>query len=167
MLPLETLHVVSLVLFATGLCWAAVTDFLSLRIANATSLAIVLLYPAFVLTHPGTVDWLAAVAIALVVFVLGAVAFAMKKFGGGDVKLLAAAALWAGPEQIGPLLFATAFAGGGLALISMSRARLWLPYLIAAGGGDIRGRALMKLELPYGVAIAIGGLVVVWRLAGL
>ena len=56
-------------------------------------------------------------AMALVVFGLGAIAFRFRVLGGGDVKLLAASALWLGLGEIGAFLLATAFFGGLLALI--------------------------------------------------
>jgi prepilin peptidase CpaA len=64
--------------------------------------------------------------------------------GGGDVKLLAASALWTGSAALLPFLTATALAGGLLAAV----------FLVFARRG---GR---RVALPYGVAIAAGGLLV-------
>jgi prepilin peptidase CpaA len=66
--------------------------------------------------------------------------------GGGDVKLLASTSVWAGPALVFPLLMVTALAGG----------------LVAVGVLAARRR---RSPLPYGVAIAAGGLVVAQRLA--
>ena len=51
-------------------------------------------------------------AAALAVFALGALAFHFGLLGGGDVKLLAAGALWLGAAALGPYLMVTVLAGG-------------------------------------------------------
>ena len=61
-------------------------------------------------------------AAAAAVFLAGAVAFRFRLLGGGDVKLLAAGALWLGAAALGPFLLATALAGGVLALGFLSSA---------------------------------------------
>ena len=55
-----------------------------------------------------------ALACAAVVFGAGTAAFAAGALGGGDVKLLAAASLFAGPGLISDFLLVTALAGGVL-----------------------------------------------------
>lgn len=87
-------------------------------------------------------------AAALAVFAAGVAAFHFGVFGGGDAKLLAAGALWTGAASVGPFLFATALAGGLLALGFL----IWVP-LARAAGRDVR-----RLALPYGVAISAGGI---------
>ena len=85
-------------------------------------------------------------AAATAVFVAGAVAFRFRLLGGGDVKLIAAAALWLGAAALGPFLLATALAGGALA-VGFLLARHARREGLAAG-------------LPYGIAIAAGGILV-------
>jgi prepilin peptidase CpaA len=101
---------------------------------------------------------LGAVGVALAVFLAGAVMFARGWLGGGDVKLLSAATLWAGPPQTFELLAATGVLGGVLALILLSpfgryasAARSWLRQPAIAGPPAV----------PYGVAIAAAGVIVV------
>ena len=69
--------------------------------------------------------------------------------GGGDAKLLAAASLWFGFENLLPFLAATALAGGvlSLAYLAFSAARVGL-------GQD----TVIARNVPYGAAIAAGGL---------
>jgi prepilin peptidase CpaA len=88
------------------------------------------------------------VALAVSVFAVGVVLFRLGLFGGGDVKLMAAGALWLGAASVGSFLFATALAGGVLAA------------LVLVGRLVIREVDLSErgASLPYGVAIATGGI---------
>jgi prepilin peptidase CpaA len=168
--------------FAVLLLWAAASDLHSFSIPNRISAAMCLLYPAYVLASPVPVEWLPACGLALLTFGGGAFAFSRGWFGGGDVKLLAAAALWAGPAQFSLLLFVTGLAGGVLSLAVLAQPRIapflaqlrlsWLPEIPScsgvsagnvAGGGSTLGSAA-RTNIPYGVAIAAGGLYVAIQL---
>jgi prepilin peptidase CpaA len=80
--------------------------------------------------------------------------------GAGDIKLLAAVGLWAGADILPVFLLITALAGGllALALAGMTWARNRTRPL------DQR-LPLRKVPIPYGVAIAIGGFVVLMQLS--
>lgn len=132
---------------------AAVTDIRTRKIPNAIPVGIVILFFAAAIALPD-LNWLGAIATAAAVFVFGAVLFATGKFGGGDVKLLAAAALWAGATGIVPLLIVTALTGGILALIQVVPALL--NNLVALVRPSFY-TAIAFRSLPYGVAIAAGG----------
>jgi prepilin peptidase CpaA len=70
--------------------------------------------------------------------------------GGGDVKLLGALALWL---PVGPLVWmlcAMSIAGGAITLVLLAE-RAW------------RRGAGTPVEVPYGVAIAMAGLLVLSR----
>ena len=88
------------------------------------------------------------VLVALLIFVLAAMAFRYGLLGGGDVKLLAAGGLWLGAAALGPYLLTTVLAGGALA----RRVRR------LAGGGAGSAAGTKGPSLPYGVAIAAGGI---------
>jgi prepilin peptidase CpaA len=147
---------------------AALSDLRSLKIPNRHCLAIVLLYPAYVLSAGPSVDWIGALLVGAGVFALGVLLFALRITGGGDAKLMAASSLWAGPALILPFFLVTALAGGVLAII------LWLGHrtsrFAAPGGvfgvGLISGSegGLAKQPVPYGVAIAVGSLYVAFTL---
>lgn len=160
-----SLAYLALGLFAAARVWAAAGDARRLLIPNRLVIGIVSLYPVFVLAAPGDVAWLPALGVGFAVFAIGALLFACGCAGGGDVKLLAAVALWAGPDLISPFLIVTAFAGGIVA-ISVSRPvravirRLGpMPEASAAALP-----ALKSGPVPYGIAIACGGLFVAQRL---
>ena len=144
------------------LVWAAVSDATTFRISNRITVAIVLLYPAHVLAAPQPVEWLGACLIAAGVFALGIPAFARGWFGGGDVKLFAAASLWAGPAMFPSMLLVTGLAGGLLGIFALlwSRFGWMLPYRFAAAPAGAEGaerRPSFRTHVPYGVAIAAGG----------
>lgn len=82
------------------------------------------------------------VAFALAVFAAFAALFACGLMGGGDVKLLAALALWFSVRAYLEMMMIVAVAGGVLTLALLVRHR------IAGRGG--------KPDIPYGLAIVAG-----------
>ncbi len=135
---------------ALMLLWAAVVDIKTRTIANGLNLAIALMAPLFwwgmgVDLWP---DVAIRVGVAMAVFVLLALAFQIGAMGGGDVKLAAALALWFAPGDTLLLIVLMSLAGGLLTLIVM------IEHKIKKKEG--------RPEVPYGVAIAFGGL---WLLA--
>ncbi len=172
----DALHMLAIGAFALALVWATVTDFLYLRVLNATSVLIVAVYPLYVVTAPAAIDWLGALAVAGVVFAVGFVMFVRNWFGGGDAKLLTAVALWAGPTHILPVLLITGLAGGVLALAMISPAKYLFASILPIGtrthaGGTVEPssgeHANLKMSVPYAFAIAVGGLWIVPNLVGL
>jgi len=145
--------------------WAAVSDAKELRIPNAVSLGAALLYPAHVLASRAHVDWLGAVAIAAILLAAGIALFARGLVGGGDVKFLSAAALWAGPPFIFPFLALMGLAGVLLAVHAW--AMLYVRRFRSAGihglaTPDATGAGIAPV--PYGIAIALGAAYVGLRL---
>jgi len=59
--------------------------------------------------------------------VVGFAMFARGWVGGGDAKLMAAAALWLGFEHLFAFLLWTAILGGGLALLLLAYRRMLPP----------------------------------------
>lgn len=82
---------------------------------------------------------------ALIMFAVLAALFAAGVMGGGDVKLLAALALWLPVRAYVEMMMLVAVAGGVLTLALLIRHRL----------RKREGRP----EIPYGVAIAVGAAV--------
>jgi prepilin peptidase CpaA len=133
---------------AAVLVVAAVIDVRTFTISNRLNLAVALSAPVYWLSvplhvWPGMALQLAAAAI---VFVLLAGAFYAGMMGGGDVKLAAALALWFPPPLTVKFLVLMALAGGVLTLgiVVWHRAR----------------RREGRPQIPYGVAIAVGGLAI-------
>lgn len=139
------------------LAWAACNDAVEFEIPDRASLGIVLLYPLFVAVYPLPINWLGALAVAGAIFVASFALFLAGRFGGGDVKLLTATALWAGPSLIISMLVVMAITGGALAML------VWVVQLLRryrpASYGDVSlttAAYAVPNRLPYGVAIAAG-----------
>jgi prepilin peptidase CpaA len=141
---------VGLALTLGGLLVAAGIEDARIReIADAKNLAIALLAPLWWWAN-GVTLWPGAaiqVAVAAVVFALFAFAFARGMMGGGDVKLITALALWLPPLPLLAMLTTMSIVGGAVTLVLLVEAR-W-----RRGAGGTAG-----IEVPYGVAIAIAGL---------
>lgn len=139
---------------------AAVKDVTSYTIPNWISLALLAAFPLAALTAglplPAVGLHLAVGAGALLA---GMVLFALRWIGGGDAKLLAAAALWIGWPALASFLFVTLMAGGALSLGLLSlRSPLLRPLVLSGPRWFIR-LAEPKEDVPYGLAIAVGALV--------
>lgn len=154
-LPAIDLFIVTL--FLGLLALAVVTDVEAMRIPNRICLCIAAIYPCHVLATDAPVDWPLAVAAAVAVFVAGLIPFLFRLMGGGDVKLMAAVALWAGPGLIIDFLAVTFFLGGVVALLMISPMRFAMARTFeVVGRGDL-GTILLGRSIPYAVAIAAGG----------
>ena len=133
-------------LLAAALVAAAVGDMRTRTISNWLNGAVALGAIAFWFAS-GLDPWpdmAVRVGVAAAVFALFAGAFALGMMGGGDVKLVAAVALWLPPGAVLLLVGIMSLAGGALTVAMLVRHRL------ARRGG--------KPEIPYGVAIAFAGL---------
>jgi prepilin peptidase CpaA len=133
---------------AAILVFAAVVDMRTFTISNRLNLAVALLAPLYwwsipLSPWPGVALQLAA---GTGVFMLLAAAFYAGMMGGGDVKLAAALALWFSPAMTVKFLVLMSIAGGVLTLVLIAWHRL--------------KRREGRPQIPYGVAIAIGGLAI-------
>ncbi|MEJ1994016.1 MAG: prepilin peptidase [Limibacillus sp.] len=147
-----------------GLCLAAaITDIQRRKIPNGITLVIALLFGIYFLANLGEVDWVGPLVVGGAILAVGFLIFAMNWLGAGDVKMLAAAGLWAGFAHVTELLLVTGLAGGilGLGYVLGDRLRRvpWIP-LPPPEVKDLEELKKQKIYLPYGVAICAGALVV-------
>ena len=149
---------VIMVVFPFAMIFAALSDAFTMTIGNRISLVLI---GAFLAVAPFIgLSWIefgwhvAAFAIVLsVTFGL----FATGTMGGGDAKLLASTSLWMG---LGPALatyLLTATVAGGLFTLFLVLFRK-SSLAIYAGELPILRRLIDEKDVPYGVALAIGGL---------
>ncbi len=98
----------------------------------------------------------AHVLVGAIVLALGLIPYAFGQIGGGDIKLVAAGALWFGWPEVLIFALATAVAGGllaaavyGIRQFDGAKRRLagFLPWIAAE-----------QPHIPYGLAIAVGAL---------
>ncbi|MGB8817488.1 MAG: prepilin peptidase [Rhizobiaceae bacterium] len=150
-----------LVVFPFAMSYAAMSDMMSMTIANRIS---ILLVGAFLVIAPLTgmpliqIGWHVA-ALAIVLSVCFAL-FAAGAMGGGDAKLMASTALWFGLDMnlISYLLVASAL--GGVLTLAILRFRS-SNVTVYAGKVDFLLRiADPKEKIPYGIALGIAGLLI-------
>lgn len=147
MLALASLREVqALVVVMPILAFVVFDDLCNFRIRNEAVLALVALFAAFTLAN-GDMETLKShftFGLALFALFLGMYYFGMM--GGGDVKLLAVASLWLGPENALPFavflgIFALAYAAGAKMNLLPSR--------------TVNGR----VKVPFGPSIALAWMV--------
>jgi prepilin peptidase CpaA len=127
---------------------AAAIDMRTFTISNRLNLAVALLAPLYWLSialapWPGIAI---QIGTAVGVFMVFAAAFYVGMMGGGDVKLAAALALWFPPAATLQFIVWMSLAGGVLTLV----------VVLLHRAKQREGRP----QIPYGVAIAFGGLVI-------
>jgi prepilin peptidase CpaA len=133
---------------AIALLVAAYTDIRRRQIDNTLNAGIALAAPLFWwASHMGLAEigWQLALALGALVVLAGL--FAVGAMGGGDVKLLVALALWIKPVWFPQLLMVMAVSGGVLT--------------VAMAAWHVARRRKHKPSVPYGIAIALGGLWVI------
>lgn len=154
---LDALRLVVLAIAAGALVAAALHDIRSYEIPNRFPAAIAIGFIA--ISFGGKLhEALSGFAIGGIVFVIGVVLFARRWLGGGDVKLLAAVALWVPATLIAAFALVTSLAGAALAIFMLTPLRRLLPSPPAALTPTVGTAGAMRQPMPFGVAIAAGGL---------
>jgi len=145
------------------LLYVATTDIATRLIRNEICLALALLGIAGQLASPMQVAQ--SLIAAAILLLLLSVIYTRGWIGGGDIKLLVALAIGLPLAGVVQLLTITALAGGVLALVHLMMRHLPYPRLAPAGSSLVRRvyaierwRNLRHAPLPYGVAIACGGI---------
>lgn len=137
----DTLQILSFILLGALLCYAAVSDAQRRIIPNWLTAIVALLAIPYWLSAGMTLwpEIALQLALAAGVLVIFAGLFALGLMGGGDVKLLAALALWLPLPRFIELIVIMSLAGGLLTLAMVVRHK-WQ-------------RRLGQPEIPYGLAI--------------
>lgn len=145
------------------LLYVATIDIATRLIRNEICLALALLGIVGQLASPMQIGQ--SLIVAAILFLVLFVIYQRGAIGGGDVKLLVALAIGLPLTGVIELLTATALAGGVLAAVHLMMRRLPQPKLAPAGSSLMRRayaverwRHLRHAPLPYGVAIACGGI---------
>jgi prepilin peptidase CpaA len=147
------------VVFPFCMAFAAVSDVLSMTIANRVSAVLVI---TFAVVAPLTgMEWVTYgwhfAACGLVLAVTFGM-FAIGGMGGGDAKLMAATALWMGFNvDLLNYLVISSFIGGVLTLAIVTFRKSPLAN-ITGQNLFLRHFADSKVGVPYAVALGLGGL---------
>ncbi len=128
---------------------AGIEDARTRQIANWKTAAMALAAPAWWwalgLAPWPDMAWQAGIAALVFAFFVGA--FALGQMGGGDVKLIGALSLWLPLTPLVWMLVVMSLVGGAVTMVLLIEARM--------------RRKTGQLEIPYGVAIAIAGLLAI------
>jgi prepilin peptidase CpaA len=149
-----------LLIFPAAMAFAGAMDLLTMTIPNRISIALV---AAFLIMAPvAGLGWsgiLVHLAAGGLVLLAGIAMFAAGWMGGGDAKLLAAAALWLGFDLLLPYFAQVAVLGGVLAVSLLAfRAASFIPFATLPPWAErLRERSC---GIPYGIAIGGAALLV-------
>jgi prepilin peptidase CpaA len=142
-------------------CW---TDLSRRIIPNSVCIGVMLVGIAVRLAA-GPVALLESTGVAAAVFALLLVLHARGGMGGGDVKLITALVLGRSLPGTIQLLSVMALVGGVLALLQLALRAMPCPVAVPVDASTLRRayaaerrRSQERASLPYGVAIACGGL---------
>jgi prepilin peptidase CpaA len=146
-----------IVLVIATLC-AAVIDVRVRRIPNALTAALAVIAVGIHASR-SVADAALAIVAGLAAFALGAIVFRLGWFGGGDVKLLAAACALISLPNCVALVAAILAMGAILALASATMQGRLIALLRSTASVAAHGAPTERFALPYGVAIAAGSVV--------
>ncbi|MCF6369238.1 A24 family peptidase [Rhizobium halophilum] len=142
---------------------AAVSDLFTMTIPNRIS--VFLLASFAVLAPVSGLPWAEismSVAAGAIVLAVCFGFFALNIMGGGDVKLLAASAVWFGfSSALAAFIVTTAFWGGVITLLVMLLRSQSSRF--ATIEAVVPAQILTTRKVPYGVAIGIAGILTFWE----
>jgi len=149
-----------LTIFPLCMVVAAVYDLTTFTIPNKLSIALVIGFFVMALITGVSLGEIAIhLGVGFAVLLVGMGLFAMNLVGGGDAKFFAATALWIGWTPLLYYIVLFAIIGGAFSLLLLLFRQMILPEFL------IRQKWIEKLHdrqsgIPYGVALAGGGLIV-------
>jgi prepilin peptidase CpaA len=155
---MQVLASLILMTFPVTMAFAAANDLFTMKIPNRISLALIAGFFAIALITRMPLETVGIhIAIGFAVLAATFVLFTMNMLGGGDAKLMAAGALWMGPEHIIEFLaYVTVF--GGILAVAILGYRNLVPANAFPLPGWARRLHMTGSGIPYGIAIAAAGL---------
>ncbi len=139
---------------------AAIQDVHQLRISNLFPAAVFMLFPAYAIAKGADATIWQNGVVFLVTLALGIIAFGTHLLGGGDVKLLAATALWFDIVGAAWLIGAIAILGAVIAVFFIVLRRMIPDRLLLRSG-------MVSLQrggpIPYGIGIAGGAIAAILK----
>jgi len=148
--------------FPAALVWAAISDIRSMTISNRLTAGLALAFvPVAILCHLSLAQLGIHFGLALAGLAVGIVLFYFRAMGGGDAKLIAACCLWLGATGTLAMLLYTALAGGALTLGLLGMRKAPIAAVTGALPRWLNRHLDPKGDIPYGVAICVGGLLAI------
>lgn len=159
-----------ILILASALCiYAATTDIRRLEIDNWVSLGVAGLFIVYGFLNP--VLWAAHIVVMIAVLLLGLLLMRANIMGGGDVKLITVLSLWAGLMHLPLLMISISVAGAVIALLTVALQKdKFIPEKIISkttGLAWIDQARSGGSQVAYGIAIAIGALIMFTKIGGL
>lgn len=160
-------HLTSLIIFLeiAALVYVSITDIAARIIPNTVCLMIAVLAISNQMLVSSPLQFLASLLISLGMFLALLLVHSRGWMGGGDVKLLTVVSMGLPAMAVIGFLTSTVMAGGVLAIFHLILRYLPYPARPPAGSSIARRiyaierwRNLRRAPLPYGVAIACGGI---------
>jgi prepilin peptidase CpaA len=149
-----------LLFFPALMAWSAASDLVTMRISNYVSLALIAGFAVF--AAAAGLSWEAILwhlACGATVFAFGFLLWMLKKMGGGDVKLIAATALWFGFVDTLDYALAASILGGALTVALLAMRRYPAPRFVRETPWLFRLHD-PKVKVPYGIALGAAALMV-------
>lgn len=166
---LDWIYPLTIYSFAALSIYAAIGDWQKFRIPNTTCMALLVLWPVYLLTSPDAGYWPQALIIAACILGLGIFAFSRGWVGAGDIKFLAVCSLY-----VPPPLQQFFWGGIGVGGIILCSGLLGLRYWQKCRGQTLsflphapelaQKTSYSRQYAPYGVAIAAGCVMVALQL---
>ena len=141
-----------------------VSDSWNRTIPNPIPILTIILFIFAAFYSPTAIDWGLHFAAGAIVLVIGMLLFYFNLIGGGDAKALSSVCVWTGFDVLPNYLLAVALIGGALSLLF-----LLLRWITVTIGSISKSEKIQRnasswaakcQELPYGVAIGLGGIYV-------
>lgn len=154
------MNTVLLLIFPLLMAFAASSDLLTMRISNRLVLLLIAGFAIAAIVTGMSLEQIGLhLTAAMLVLTVGFTCFAFGWIGGGDAKLAAATTLWLGFGLTLPYLLYASVLGGALTLSILALRRFPLTPFLA------RFQWLERLHnptsgVPYGIALAIAGMLV-------
>ncbi len=143
--------------FPVLVVWAAITDFMTMTIANRVSIGLAAAgLVALAVSAPPLAVVGAHLGAAALVFAVGFACFAFGWMGGGDVKFAAAVALWLGWGHLLDYAMTFTVYGGLLTLLVLFSDRVLDPLPALKVG--FLARFQENRRVPYGIALSAAAL---------
>ena len=149
-----------LAVFPLAMIFGALWDLTTMTIPNVLTVALAAMFAVLVPFVGLSLQEIGFhVAAGVLMLLVGMALFAFGWIGGGDAKFVAATALWIGMSDLLIYLLWASIFGGVLTLLILSFRTMPLPLFMQRREWIARLHD-RKGGIPYGVALAIGGLMI-------
>ncbi|PKP79125.1 MAG: peptidase [Alphaproteobacteria bacterium HGW-Alphaproteobacteria-3] len=149
-----------LAVFPLAMIFGALWDLTTMTIPNVLTIALAAMFAVLVPFVGMSLQEIGLhVAAGALMLIAGMVFFAFGWIGGGDAKFVAAAALWIGMSDLLVYLVWASIFGGALTLLILFFRTVPLPLFMQRREWIARLHD-RKAGIPYGVALALGGLMI-------